>query len=125
MAEREFHGTGVQDQPAVRRWARELGLDGAKLDRLEPLGVFAVLFGYPLVERVDGPKPPEGVMYMWQRELAAARRTADQSELLFIRQARRMGWPWARISDALGLPGPSEAEIREHELAAIVARREF
>lgn len=65
---------------------------------------------------------PALVMRRWHWMLAATRRTANQSEPVFIEQARRQGWTWERIAQVLGLPDAAAAEQRLDVLAAELRR---
>ncbi|GGM48117.1 hypothetical protein GCM10012275_18960 [Longimycelium tulufanense] len=72
--------------------------------------------------RAPAPDLTDDVLTAWYQELARHRRVLAQSEAAFIDQARRHGWSWQRIADALWLPNADAAHHRRSTLADELAR---
>lgn len=53
---------------------------------------------HPLVDSAAGDDPREGL-----RAVRALRELADRLETLQVERARRLGWSWQDVADALGV----------------------
>ncbi|MFD1147045.1 hypothetical protein [Saccharothrix hoggarensis] len=112
-----------ESRPASRDRAIDEWLGAVPGDARDVLMGIDQLNGMALAVRRDQPaEVPDEVMTRWHSLLARQRRVADQSEPVFIEQARRQGWSWQRIADVLGLPDADAAERRRDVLAAELAR---
>jgi hypothetical protein len=103
--------TRIVDEWLAERHGGEMLLDAEQLTGLQLA-----------VGRDKPAEVPDEVMEHWHWLLAVQRRIANQSEPLFIEQARRQGWTWQRIADALGLPDAEAAEQRQAFLEAELVR---
>ncbi len=106
--------TGVSgSDPVISSWLRaELGENVADDADANPLPLLT------LATRRQSPSAvPERVLVAWHQVLARTRWALRQSELSFIDEARRQGWPLERIARSCGLADAEQVLDHRRQLA--------
>lgn len=119
-AQRHDGGMSASERhPLIDRWLRDqFGEHEGRLLRSVPQLTAMIL----AAERPEPPELSEEVLTAWRHLLVRERLTVNQSEVAFVKHARRCGWSWRHIGEVLGLPEPATAEQHYERLKAEVVR---
>ena len=103
----------IERDPRIDEWFddTEIGEDGM-------LGTTDQLIALKMVADTTGRHADfdDEIMSLWQQRLMIRAHIQVRSEIAFVEQARRNGWSWERIAEALALPDAAAAEGRRAAL---------